>query len=133
MHNKFTESLAIPSNENRKENALSVHQDKAPLADHRQRIRERIHDHRSVPLQEIPVNHREKGKNMKKNTPIITHTEILCLAIRCLQKEINDMTAYLEGIESKEEYLTFFLAERTPKLDAMKELYRIETGSEYVE
>jgi hypothetical protein len=43
------------------------------------------------------------------------------------------MTAYLEGIESKEEYLTFFLAERTPKLDAMKELYRIETGSEYVE
>lgn len=70
---------------------------------------------------------------MKKNTPIITHTEILCLAIRSIQKEINEMTAYLEGIESKAEYLAFFLAERTPKLDALKELYRIETGSEYVE
>ena len=68
---------------------------------------------------------------MKKTAPIITHTEILCYAIRCLQKEIDDMTAYLEGVESKAEYLDFFLAERTPKLDALKELYRIETGSDY--
>ena len=70
---------------------------------------------------------------MKKNKPAITHTEILCLAIRCLQKEVDDMTAYCEGIESKAEYLAFFLDQRTPKLEAMKELYRIETGTDYIE
>ena len=69
---------------------------------------------------------------MKKATPIITHTEILCYAIRCLQKEVDDMTAYCEGIESKAEYLAFFLAERTQKLEALKEMYRMETGTEYV-
>ena len=68
----------------------------------------------------------------KNPTPIITHTEILCYAIRCLKKEVDDMIDYCEGIPTKAEYLELFLAERTPKLEALKELYRMETGTEYM-
>ena len=68
---------------------------------------------------------------MKKTNPAITHTEILCYAIRCLQKEIDDMVAYCDGIPSKEEFLKFFVEQRMPKLDAMKILYRMETGTDY--
>lgn len=67
----------------------------------------------------------------KNPTPIITQTEILCYAIRYLQATINDKMAYLDGIPGSEAFLEAFLAQHTPKLEALKELYRIETGTDY--
>ena len=68
---------------------------------------------------------------MKKTNPIITNTEILCYAIRHLQQEINHMVAYCDGIPEKEEFLKFFVDQRIPKLEALKTLYLIETGTDY--
>lgn len=68
---------------------------------------------------------------MKKAIPVITNTEILCYAIRFLQKEVDDMVAYCDGIPEKEEFLNFFVDQRRPKLEALKMLYRIETGTDY--
>ena len=70
----------------------------------------------------------------KKNAPIITHTEILARAIRNIQDEIDNMKKRCEG--RMEEVLVKqicedFEAERIPKLEALKEMYRFETGNEY--
>lgn len=70
---------------------------------------------------------------MKKNSPIITHTEIICYAILHLQSVIKDRVAYLDGIPGSETFLETFLAQHMPKLEALKELYRIETGTDYGE
>ena len=67
----------------------------------------------------------------KKNTPLITHTEILCLAIRNLEQELKTKTQYYEGIPECQTFLEAALKELTPKLEALKEMYRIETGTDY--
>lgn len=70
----------------------------------------------------------------KKTTPIITHTEILARAIRSIEDEIDNMKTRCEG--RMEEVLVKqicddYTAERTPKLEALKAMYLIETGNEY--
>lgn len=67
----------------------------------------------------------------KKNSPIITHVEILCNAIRNIEREIRDQKAFMDGIPQCEAMLASYIAERTPKLEALKEMYRIETGTDY--
>ena len=74
----------------------------------------------------------------KKNTPIITHTEILCLAIRSLMDEIKDYerrgAEIIEKTRSKEiadNIVAQLVAPITPKLEALKEMYRIETGTDF--
>ena len=67
----------------------------------------------------------------KKNNPIITHTKILCLAIRCLENEIDDMKRRCEGRPGVEELLQSYVEPRSVELAALKDLYRIETGAEY--
>ena len=67
----------------------------------------------------------------KKNTPIITYTEILCNAIRNIENEIRNQQNYMGGIPECEAMLQAFVNERTPKLEALKEMYRIETGADY--
>ena len=69
---------------------------------------------------------------MKKNQPAITHTEIICYAIRHLETEANNMKKRCEGKPELNESLEYFLAQQAPKLEALKELYRIETGVEYI-
>lgn len=66
-----------------------------------------------------------------KNTPIITHTEILCRAIRNIESEIRNQEEYMGGITECEAMLSAYISERTPKLEALKEMYRIETGTDY--
>lgn len=68
---------------------------------------------------------------MKKTIPAITLTEIICYAIRFLQKEIDDMVAYCDGIPEKDDFLKLFVSQRSPKLDALKIIYRMETGTDY--
>lgn len=68
----------------------------------------------------------------KKNTPTITHTETLCYAIRHLESEIEDMRRRCEGKPGAEGFLKDTTDRLAPKLDALKEMYRMETGAEYV-
>ena len=77
----------------------------------------------------------------KKNTPIITHAEILVRAIRSFQEEIEELQrkpSYL-GPGADEEFTAMTMemvgsltAPLLQKLDALKDMYRIETGTEYV-
>lgn len=53
----------------------------------------------------------------KNNAPLITHTEIIHRAIRNIEDEIERMEVLREMY--------------TPKLEALKEMYRFETGIEY--
>lgn len=72
---------------------------------------------------------------MAKNKPIITHTEILVRAIRSIEDEIDNMKKKCEGRMEEalvKQICDDYIAERTPKLDALKEMYRIEVGVEYV-
>lgn len=75
---------------------------------------------------------------MAKNEPIITHTEILCLAIQRLQNDIEDIKRRGESLAGKtgnkemaDEIVAQLIAPMTPKLEALKELYRIETGTNF--
>lgn len=70
---------------------------------------------------------------MKKNCTAINHTEIICYAIAHVQAVIRDKVSYLDGIPECEKMLEAFLAEYTPKLEALKQLYFYETGTEYGE
>lgn len=65
----------------------------------------------------------------KKPTPIITHTEILCRAIRNIEDEIRNQQNHMGGIPECESILHAFVEEHTTKLEALKEMYRIETGT----
>ena len=76
---------------------------------------------------------------MAKKEPILTHTEILCFAIRHLESEIKDIEVRGEtlaertGNKEMADGIVAALSEPlTPKLAALLEMYRIETGSEYI-
>lgn len=69
---------------------------------------------------------------MAKNKPIITHTRVLCYAILYLQSQIDDMKKKCEGTPGCDVLLKGFMDTHAPELDALKEMYRIETGVEYV-
>lgn len=66
-----------------------------------------------------------------KNTPVITHVEILSRAIRSVEDEIRNQEELMGNKSGFEEMLAAFIAERAPKLEALKEMYRIETGNDY--
>ena len=74
----------------------------------------------------------------KKPEPVITHTEILCFAIRHLQGEIEGIKNNGENLAKRtgnKEMADGIVAALTeplvPKLAALKEMYRIETGTDY--
>lgn len=72
-----------------------------------------------------------------KHKPIITHTEILCLAIQAAARKIheydemvdecNDMAAREIAAEARDQNTAIW----APKLVALKELYKIETGTNF--
>lgn len=75
---------------------------------------------------------------MAKNEPILTHTEILCFAIRHLNAEIEDIKRKGESLakrtgntEMADGITNTLIEPLTPKLEALLEMYRIETGTDY--
>lgn len=74
----------------------------------------------------------------KKNAPIITHTEILCLAILAAARKLHEYDDMVKkcATASEIEIAEFARANNAaiwgPKLAALKELYKIETGTEFV-
>ena len=75
---------------------------------------------------------------MAKDTmPIITHTEIICLAIQSLARKIHecdervDLCDNITAREIAAEMRDREQAVLKPKMAALKEMYRFETGKEF--
>jgi hypothetical protein len=66
-----------------------------------------------------------------KVTPVITHVEILCRAIRNIEDESKSQQKTMGNIPECKAMLDAFNEERRQKLVALKEMYRIETGTNY--
>ena len=68
----------------------------------------------------------------KKTTPIITHTEIFARAIRSIEVEIEEWKLKCEYMPPKlrEDMFAKSTEELREKLNALKTLYRIETGTD---
>jgi len=60
-------------------------------------------------------------------TPLLTHPAIRCLALRCCERDIRDVENLYESQEARE----IMTQEPRERLEILKELYRIETGTEY--
>ena len=66
-----------------------------------------------------------------KVIPVITYVEILCRAIRNIEDEIKRQQDIWGNIPECKAMLDAFNEERHQKLVALKEMYRIETGTNY--
>ena len=72
----------------------------------------------------------------KKTVPIITHTEILCLAIQAASRRLHeyDMVDESDNLHKQELFAQMRDANAEiwePKLAALKEMYKIETGKDF--
>ena len=69
----------------------------------------------------------------RKATPIITNTEILSRAIISIQTEIDEWRELCNGLPKEQADTSFDAATKAlrDKLDAVKIMYRIETGSDF--
>ena len=70
----------------------------------------------------------------KKATPVITQTEILSRAIASIKAEIEEWQEYAKRFRDErlaESYVEDGTKELRTKLDALKILYRMETGADY--
>ena len=69
----------------------------------------------------------------KKTAPIITHTEIIALAIRSIEGDIAERHSMCESFpkEQRDTMIAAATKELNEKLDALKTMYQIETGSEW--
>lgn len=67
-----------------------------------------------------------------KTNPIITYTEILSRAIRTFEDDIEEWRRKCESFPQEQRDTMFSAAtkELTEKLEALKTLYRIETGND---
>ena len=72
-----------------------------------------------------------KTNNDAAVIPAITYTEILCYAIEYLEDVLQEANECIKGKPGCEEMFTFFCNRYQPKLEALKTLYKIETGTEY--
>lgn len=74
---------------------------------------------------------------MPKSKPVITHTEILCLAIQAVSRKLHEYDEMVDNCDTAagaEMAASLRDANRDiykPKLEALKELYRIETGTNF--
>lgn len=74
----------------------------------------------------------------KKTTPFITHTEILCLAIQAVSRKLHEYDEMVDSCgniadrEMAAELRDQHAAIYAPKLEALKSLYKIETGTDFV-
>lgn len=71
----------------------------------------------------------------KKATPIITHTEIVARAIRSIECDITARRSMCESFpkEQRDAMIAASTRELNEKLDALKAMYQIETGSGWEE
>lgn len=70
----------------------------------------------------------------KKNTPVITHTEILVRAINSIEEEIGEWHNKCANLpqENRDALIAAGTQELCKKLDWLRLAYYTETGTEYV-
>ena len=71
----------------------------------------------------------------KKAEPIITYKEILCLAIGKLEDNINyyrEKAVRIPENDPIQKTISCMIEPMEKKQDALKQLYQIETGAEYI-
>ena len=66
----------------------------------------------------------------KKNPPIITHTELLCLAAQTLERDIRHWEAACADLPDAEERVGKICARQFLQLGAIRKMYLYETGTE---
>ena len=72
-----------------------------------------------------------------REKPVITHVEVICLAIQALSRKIHESDERVDlcdNITSREIAAEMRDAEQAilkPKMEALKEMYRIETGTNF--
>ena len=69
-----------------------------------------------------------------KTTPVITHTEIISRAIRSIEEEIGECRRRCDELPQnmRAQFFDCSTKELVLKQTALKSLYLIETGTEYV-
>ena len=67
----------------------------------------------------------------KKAIPAITHTETLCYAIYYLEKDVERWRTALSELPDAEERLSHICERQLRQLEALKQMYKIETGEEF--
>ena len=67
----------------------------------------------------------------KAPKPAITHTETLCYAIYYLEADVRRWEESLAGLPDKEERLAHICERQLTQLNALKQMYLFETGTEY--
>lgn len=70
----------------------------------------------------------------KKTTPIITHTEIISRAIKSIEADIAEWHQWCYGphLANKDAMLAMATEDLRAKLDALKTMYHIETGTDFI-
>jgi len=67
----------------------------------------------------------------KNPEPIITQTEILCYAIRWLETRVGEWRRATATMENADEALSEICGRELAQISALKELYYIQTGTDY--
>lgn len=67
----------------------------------------------------------------KKGAPVITQVEIISLALSCLEGRVAEWRRKLEGKADAEELLEACCRNDLNKIEALKVLYYMETGTDY--
>lgn len=69
----------------------------------------------------------------RKVTPIITHTEIIARAAKSIEREIEELRERCNVLpkEQADVYFDMSAKELVEKLDALKTMYRFETGTDF--
>ena len=77
-----------------------------------------------------PVAGRRGVREMKKEQPVITYTEILSRAAGSIERDIAEWQDKAKGLQGAENMLGQYVDGLRKKLDAINTMYRIETGSD---
>lgn len=66
----------------------------------------------------------------RKPEPVLTHTELLCLAYRELERDVDHWRFTCSLVHEDDEGLKHICARQLAQMAAIREMYKIETGTE---
>ena len=66
----------------------------------------------------------------KKETPILRYTELLCLAYRASEIDVEGWRTACAELPNPEENLSRICARQLSQMEAIRTIYHLETGSE---
>lgn len=66
----------------------------------------------------------------RKPAPVLTHTELLCLAYRSLEQDVRNWELAFAALPEGEHHLEDVCARQLAQMDAIRSMYLFETGTE---